>query len=67
MTASLSGGSARIYQFPKGGRAALNGRPYDETAATASLLASSPVNEADCADSWYHEAAIQEAKPVREC
>jgi hypothetical protein len=67
MNANLSGGSARIYQFPKGGRDALQGRPYDTAAATPDLSASSRVNEADCAGSWYHAAAIQDSKPVREC
>ncbi len=65
MSVNVSGGSARIYQFPRGGRAALNGRPYNET-APASLSASPRVNEVDCSDSWYHQAAILEAKPVRE-
>ena len=65
MNTSLNYGSAKIYQFPAGGRAALGGRRYEETktsADTGSLRAS----ETACGDSWYHEAAIQESKPVRE-
>ena len=31
MNSSLNHGSAKIYQFPAGGRAALGGRRYDET------------------------------------
>jgi hypothetical protein len=65
MNSSLNHGSAKIYQVPAGGRAALGGRRYGETEAVTDL-ASSPVNEADCSGSWYHEAAIQDSKPVRE-
>jgi hypothetical protein len=62
MNSSLNHGSARIYQFPAGGRAALGGRRHDET-KPASDLGSPRVNEAACSGSWYHEAAIQESKP----
>jgi hypothetical protein len=65
MNTSLNHGSARIYQFPVGGRSALAGRTLSE-AKTATDLASSRVSEVACASSWYHEAAIQESKPVRE-
>jgi Protein of unknown function (DUF2735) len=64
MNTSLNHGSARIYQFPVGGRSALGGRGYDQTKAVADL-ASSRVSEV-AFGSWYHEAAIQESKPVRE-
>jgi hypothetical protein len=65
MNTSLNQGSARIYQFPVGGRAAIGGRRYEET-RTVSDLASPRLNEASCGGNWYHEAAIQETKPVRE-
>jgi hypothetical protein len=65
MNTSLNHGSARIYQFPTGGRAALGRRRDDET-KTANDLASSRVSEVAVGDAWYHEAAIQETKPVRE-
>jgi Protein of unknown function (DUF2735) len=65
MNTSLNHGSARIYQFPAGGRSALGGRRYEETKATTEA-ASSRVSEADCSGSWYHAAAIQEAKPAWE-
>jgi hypothetical protein len=65
MDTSLNHGSATIYQFPVGGRAALAGRSYDEV-KTVPDLASSSVSEIVYGSSWYHEAAIQEAKPVRE-
>jgi len=61
----LNEGSAKIYQFPAGGRAALGGRRYGETGAVTDL-ADPAVNFADCSDSWYHAAAIEESKPGRE-
>ena len=65
MNTSLNQGSAKIYQFPAGGRSATGGHRYEET-KTVTDLASSRVSEAACGDSWYHEAAIQESKPARE-
>jgi hypothetical protein len=65
MNTSLNYGSARIYQFPAGGRAALGGRRYEET-KTATEVASPRISTADCSGSWYHEAAIQESQPGRE-
>jgi hypothetical protein len=61
MNTSLNQGSATIYQFPAGGRAALGGRRYDEV-KSADTPGNHLVNEAACSESWYHEAAIQEAK-----
>jgi hypothetical protein len=65
MSTSLNQGSAKIYQFPAGGRAALGGRRYEESKADTDFAAQR-VNEAACSDSWYHEAAIQDSKPGRE-
>ncbi|QWG20547.1 DUF2735 domain-containing protein [Bradyrhizobium sediminis] len=65
MNTSLNHGSAKIYQFPAGGRSALGGRRYQETKA-ATDLASSRVSEVAVGGAWYHDAAIQESKPVRE-
>ena len=65
MNTGFSQGSARIYQFPAGGRAALGGRRFGET-STATDAATSQVNTAACSESWYHAAAIEEAKPVRD-
>jgi hypothetical protein len=59
-----SQGSARIYQFPSGGRAALGGRRYGDTKKAE--LAAQPAGIADCYDSWYHAAAIQDAKNERD-
>jgi hypothetical protein len=52
-------GSAKIYQFPAGGRSALEGRRYGETKPEITAPA---VILADCSGSWYHAAAIQETK-----
>ena len=66
MNSSLNHGSATIYQFPAGGRAALGGRRYEDTKPTTEPAGSSRVDEAACSSSWYREAAIQESKPVWE-
>ena len=65
MTTNLGQGSARIYQFPAGGRAALGGRPY-ERVRPISDIASQGLNEAACSESWYHEEAIREEEAARE-
>jgi hypothetical protein len=65
MNTSLNHGSAKIYQFPAGGRAALGGRRHDETQPVADQ-GSPHVNETVSSGSWYHEAAIQESKPAWE-
>ena len=64
MTMSLNQGTtARIYQFPAGGRSALGGRRYGDT--RTNIEASTRV-ETDCSSSWYHGAAIEEAQQERE-
>ncbi|WKA25847.1 DUF2735 domain-containing protein [Bradyrhizobium roseum] len=63
MNTGANQGSARIYQFPTGGRAALGGRRYGE-AKTG--FAAAPANLAACSDSWYHAAAIEEEKSGRD-
>jgi hypothetical protein len=65
MNTSFNQGSARIYQFPVGGRSALGGRRLDEI-KTSTDLASSRVGEATVGGAWYHDAAIQDSKPMRE-
>jgi hypothetical protein len=64
MNTGLNQGSAKIYQFPAGGRAALGGRRYGETKAAE--FTAQPVNLADCSGSWYHAAAIQDATNERD-
>jgi hypothetical protein len=60
MSTNLNQESARIYQFPAGGRAALGGRRYGET--KPSIDANAPRANL-CSGSWYHEAAIQDSNP----
>ena len=60
MSTALNQGSATIYQFPAGGRAALGGRRYGET---KSAIETPRVNESVCSGSWYHDEAIREANP----
>ena len=61
MNTSLNHGSAKIYQFPAGGRAAFGGRRLEET-KTATDPSALRVSEAAVGGAWYHEAAIQESK-----
>ena len=63
--ARMNEGSAKIYQFPAGGRAAPGGRRYGETKA-ATEFDEPAVNLADCSGSWYHADAIQESPPGRD-
>ena len=58
--------TATIYQFPAGGRSALGGRRYGETGSASDIAAAPRFNETLCSDSWYHEAAIRDAKPERD-
>jgi len=65
MNSSLNHGSAKIYQFPAGGRAALGGRRTGE--AKPAVEQSSPrMTEVTVGGAWYHDAAIQESKPAWE-
>jgi hypothetical protein len=59
MTANSFQGSAKIYQFPAGGRAGLEGRRYE--AKPAGDFASLRVATVTSGSAWYHEEAIQEA------
>jgi hypothetical protein len=60
MNRGLNEGSAKIYQFPAGGRAALGGRRYGEA---NSVINTPRVNEVNCSGSWYHDEAIQQDNP----
>ena len=63
MTANLTRGSAKIYEFPARGRFAQIERSDDVQAATSFL----PPRAAKVASSgaWYHDEAIQQAEQVR--
>jgi len=62
MSTSFEQRSARIYQFPTGGRAALGGHRYGD--AQTAQQAAPAIQTSICSGSWYHEEAIQEAKPA---
>jgi hypothetical protein len=62
MNRSVNQGSAKIYQFPVGGRAAANRQDEIRSSKDQAIR---PVNAAVCSDSWYHEAAIAESKRER--
>jgi hypothetical protein len=62
MATSTSYGSAKIYQFPVGGRAALGDRRSADTKSPIDQRTPG-VNETICSGSWYHEEAIQEERP----
>ena len=62
MTTNHGQESARIYQFPAGGRAALGGQRYSEFKSVTALQTAPRINEAACSGSWYHEEAIREAE-----
>ena len=64
MNTSLNQGSARIYQFPTGGRAALGGRRYGE-AKTGDRQPRGSTTRI-CSGSWYHDAAIEDEQAERD-
>ena len=64
ITTGQNQGSATIYQFPAGGRAALGGRRYGHMRTARELAAE--VETSACSESWYHQAAIDDAKPSRD-
>ncbi|MGC2779464.1 MAG: DUF2735 domain-containing protein [Bradyrhizobium sp.] len=61
MDTNVNEGSARIYQFPRGGRAGLAPCHPAETSARQTAPALQPTIYGG---SWYHDEAIQEAKPA---
>ena len=62
MNANHNGGSAKIYQFPEGGRAAMSGhRAIDKAAAN---FAPQVISEATYG-SWYHDEAIRESQQAK--
>lgn len=55
--------SARIYQFPVGGRASVGPRGSQ---SKPSYLQTPKVTPTVAGEGWYHDAAIQEAKRTTE-
>jgi hypothetical protein len=64
MTTNYPHQTAKIYQFPIGGRTAA-GSLRKDTKSAAELL-SQRVAHTACGEGWYHEAAIQDAKRTYE-
>jgi hypothetical protein len=62
MTANSLQGSAKIYQFPAGGRASVSGRQQGAK-PTEDLAARMP--RVTSGGAWYHEQAIRDAEGVR--
>jgi hypothetical protein len=55
--------TAKIYQFPRGGRASLHGqRLVKQAAAIVPVARTARVEFGAC---WYHEAAIQDVEGMR--
>ena len=61
MNTDLNQPSAKICQFPPGGREALGGRHREETKLATGQ--GNPQTDA-CSSSWYHEDAIEESDPT---
>jgi hypothetical protein len=64
MTEKLNGQSAKIYEFPRGGRASLHGHRLVKTAA-AIIPANRRVSRIEFGSCWYHETAIQDVEGMR--
>ena len=65
MNTNFNQRSATIYQFPAGGRAAL-GKARPEEMKDAANAGPANLSETVYSGSWYHEAAIEEARQARE-
>jgi hypothetical protein len=64
MNTNFGQATAKIYQFPVGGRSAIGVR---QNGSSGTVDATTPrVNEASSGSGWYHEAAIEEAKRTGE-
>jgi hypothetical protein len=62
MTTNIPRGSAQIYEFPRRGRFALNGRGASQLRINVESL---PLVKVASGSGWYHDAAIQEAEHPR--
>ncbi|WP_315780522.1 DUF2735 domain-containing protein [Bradyrhizobium sp. SZCCHNPS1003] len=61
MDTNVDEGSARIYQFPRGGRAGL---AHSQSGSSPAPLIAPSIQPTIYSGSWYHDEAIQEAKPA---
>lgn len=64
MTANAIGGTAKIYQFPKGGRAGLSSDRYETN--LGETFAMPRIATIACGGASYHEAAIREEERSRD-
>lgn len=64
MTTNYPHQTAKIYQFPIGGRAAPSGLRHGTRSAPAQMTPG--IGQTVCGESWYHEAAIEDAKRTYE-
>lgn len=63
MATTQYGGGAKIYSFPKGGRAGLTRRRIDGGLVQELVLPQ--VANVAMGSSWYHEEAVREAETTR--
>jgi hypothetical protein len=63
MTTNIYGHTAKIYQFPAGGKAGIGERR--EQVKPIADLKQLQFADAEAGSGWYHEAAIQEAEHAR--
>jgi hypothetical protein len=64
MTETSDRQTAKIYQFPPGGRAGLSLR-RESSKLAGEPAPSASANKVAIGGSWYHEEAIQEVDPTR--
>jgi hypothetical protein len=64
MNTSFHHGSAKIYQFPVGGRSSIGSR--QDVTKTDLQIEAPGISYAACGSGWYHEAAIEDAKRTGE-
>jgi hypothetical protein len=66
MNTNFFHGSAKIYEFPAGGRASFGGhREGAGSAAEITSIGLGRVSKTVFGSGWYHEAAVEEAEQAR--
>ena len=64
MTTNYPHQTAKIYQFPIGGRATPGGLRHDTRPVRSQVTPG--ISQTPCGESWYHEASIEDAKRTYE-
>lgn len=64
MKADHSGKTAKIYNFPKGGRASAPTRAHRGGASSIVTLPRAAAVTVSFGDAWYHDAAISDAQTL---